>query len=51
MSKDKDPQDFLAPSHYFDYEHPRVRASMSTRACAPSSRRAWATRSPPSSAR
>ena len=26
MSKDKDPQDFLAPSHYFDYEHPRVRA-------------------------
>ena len=24
MSKDKDPQDFLAPSHYFDYEHPRA---------------------------
>ena len=26
MSKDKDPQDFLAPSYFFDFEHPRVRA-------------------------
>lgn len=26
MSKEKDPQDFLAPTYYFDHEHPRVRA-------------------------
>ncbi len=26
MRKETDPQDFLAPSYFFDFEHPRVRA-------------------------
>ncbi|TXH81919.1 MAG: transglutaminase, partial [Thauera aminoaromatica] len=25
MSKEKDPQDFLAPSYFFEFEHARVR--------------------------